>query len=97
MFEINDWPCFKFSLSAQRTYLLSSPESEIVRVGKDYSSRWVPLRNSVSFQWLYVVIKFDGRSLSKKGWEITYGCPFGRVSSDFLKLDKVVTSYQTGS
>lgn len=97
MFEINDWPCFKFSLSAQRTYLLSSPESEIVRVGKDYSSRWVPLRNSVSFQWLYVVIKFDGRSLSKKGCEITYGSPLGRVSSDFSRFDRVVISWWNDS
>ena len=93
MFESNDWPYSNFSLWVRKTHPLSSPESEIVRVGKDYSSRRVPLRNSVSFQWLYVVIKFDGRSLSKKGWEITYGSPFGRVSSDFSRFDRVVISW----
>ena len=51
----------------------------------------------MSSQQLHVELRFDQRSSSEMIYNITYGCPFGRVSSDFLKLDKVVTSYQTSS
>ena len=81
----------------QRAHLLSSPESEKAKADKEYSSRLVLLRNSVFSQRVHVDLRFDKRSSSEMIYNITYGCPFGRVSSDFLKLDKVATSYQTGS
>ena len=55
------------------------------------------MKNAVFSQGLHVSFRFDKRSSSEMIYKITYGCPFGRVSSDFLKLDKVVTSYQTDS
>ena len=73
------------------------PESEKAKAGRGDDNWRVLLSKSVSSQRLHVDLRFDKRSSSEMSYKITYGCPFGRVSSDFLKLDKVVTSYQTDS
>ena len=75
----------------------SFPESEKGKADRGHNNWRVLLRTSVSSQRLHVDLRFDKRSSSEMIYKITYGCPFGRVSSDFLKLDKVVISYQTGS
>ena len=36
-------------------------------------------------------------SSSEMSYKIAYDCPFEKVASDFLNLNKVVTSYRTGS
>ena len=82
---------------SSKTHLPSSPESEKAKADRGDNNWQVLLRNSVSSQRLHVDLRFDLRSSSEMIYKITYGCPFGRVSSDFSRVDRVVTSYQTGS
>ena len=55
------------------------------------------LKSLVFSQLFHMWSRFDGKSLNEKSWEITYGFLFERFASEYLRHDRVVTSYQIGS
>ena len=68
----------------KKTHPLFFPESEKAKAGRGDDNWRVLLSKSVASQLLHVDLRFDKRSSSEMSYKITYGCPFGRVSSDFL-------------
>ena len=72
---------------------VQSDENTLPKGDRGCDNQRTLLRNPVSSQGLHVGLRFDKRFSNEMIYKITYGCPFERVTSDFLNLNKVVNSY----